>query len=224
VPITFTAYGDESDPGPYPVPANAPVEGGSNASGDRHVLVLQCSSSTPNYLGGLFELFNAFPKSGGGWSADAGAKFDPNSNTLRPAGWTSTDAAGLPVLAGLVRYDEVMEQGAIRHALRFTVSQSRHGYVAPARHSASSLTDPSLPPMGMRLRLKAGYDVSAFPQGVQVILTALKRYGMFVADNGSAGYVSGAPDDRWNDGDLHTLGRVTFADFDVVPMGTVVTQ
>jgi hypothetical protein len=223
-PITFTAYGDESDPGPYPVPATAPIEGGSSASGDRHVLVLQCSGSTPNYLGELFELYNAFPKSGGAWSADCGAKFNPNSDALRPAGWTSADAAGLPVLAGLVRYDEVIEQGSIRHALRFTVSQTRKAYVAPARHYASSSTDATLPPMGMRMRLKASYDVSSFPASVRVILTALKKYGMFLADNGSSGYVSGAPDDRWNDSDLRAIGRVTFADFDVVPMGTIVTQ
>lgn len=224
VPITFTAYGDESDPGPYPVPANAPIEGGPNGTGDRHVLVVQCSSTAPSHLGGLFELFTAYPNAKGAWSAESGAVFDPSSNALRPAGWTSADAAGLPVFAGLVRYDEVIEQREIRHALRFTVSKTRRAYVAPARHFASSLTDPDLPPMGMRVRLKQGFDVSTFPPSVQVILTALKRYGMFLADNGSSGYVSGAPDSRWSDSDLRTLHRITFADLEVVKMGTIVTQ
>jgi hypothetical protein len=224
VSISFTDYGDESDPGPYPVPAGAPVEGGASGTGDRHVLVVQCSSTAANHLGGLFELFSAYPQAGGSWKAANGARFDPSSNALRPAGWTSTDAAGLPVFAGLVRYDEVIEQREIRHALRFTVAQSRRAYVSPARHFASSLTDASLPPMGMRVRLKKGYDVSTFPASVQVILVALQRYGMFVADNGSSGYVSGAPDDRWNDNDLRALGRITFADLEVVKMGTVLTQ
>ena len=224
VPIAFTAYGDESDPGPYPVPAGAPIEGGPSANGDRHVLVVQCSSTAASHLGGLFELFGAYPQAGGSWNAASGAKFDPSSNALRPAGWTSTDAAGLPVFAGLVRYDEVIVEREIRHALRFTVSQSRRAYVAPARHFASSLTDANLPPMGMRVRLKKGYDVSTFPPSVQVILVALQRYGMFLADNGSSGYVSGAPDDRWNDTDLRALGRITFADLEVVTMGPLVTQ
>jgi hypothetical protein len=224
VPINFTAYGGESDPGPYPVPAGAPIEGGPNGTGDRHVLVVQCSSTAANHLGGLFELYDAFPQSGGSWNADCGATFDPSSNALRPAGWTSADAAGLPVFPGLVRYDEVVEQAAIRHALRFTVSQTRRGYVAPARHFASSNTDPTLPPMGMRVRLKQGYDVSTFPASVQVILTALKRYGMLLADNGSSGFISGAPDSRWSDSDLSTIRRVTFADFEVVTMGPVVTR
>jgi hypothetical protein len=224
VPITFTDYGDESDPGPYPVPGDAPVEGGANATGDRHVLVVQCSGGAANHLGGLFELFAAFPQANGSWNAASGAKFDANSNALRPAGWTSADAAGLPVFAGLVRYDEVIEQREIRHALRFTVRQSRRAYVAPARHFASSNTDPTLPPMGMRMRLKQSFDVSTFPASVQVILTALKRYGMLLADNGSSGYISGAPDDRWSDSDLHALSKVTFASFEIVQMGTIVTQ
>jgi hypothetical protein len=224
VPIKFTDYGDESDPGPYPVPANAPIEGGPNGTDDRHVLVVQCSGSTPNHLAELFEMYVAYPQSGGSWNAACGAKFDPNSDALRPAGWTSADAAGLPIFPGLVRYDEVMEQHEIRHALRFTVSQTRRAYVAPARHFASSNTDATLPPMGMRVRLKQSFDVSSFPASVQVILTALKRYGMFLADNGSSGFVSGAPDSRWSDSDLHTLGRVTIGDFEVVKMGTITTQ
>jgi hypothetical protein len=206
------------------MPVGAPIEGGPSSNGDRHVLVIQCSSTAPSHLGGLFELFAAYPQTDGSWNAASGATFDPSSNALRPAGWTSTDAAGLPVFAGLVRYDEVAEQREIRHALRFTVSQSRRAYVAPARHFASSLTDANLPPMGMRIRLKQSYDVTTFPPTVQVILNALKRYGMFVADNGSSGYISGAPDPRWSDTDLHTLGRVTFANFEVITMGTVVTQ
>jgi hypothetical protein len=224
VPIAFTAYPDESDPGPYPVPLGAPIEGGPNATGDRHVLVVECSSTAANHLGGLFELYAAYPRADGSWSADNGAKFDPSTNALRPAGFTSADAAGLPVFAGLVRYDEVIVEREIRHALRFTVSQSRRAYVFPARHFASVLTDANLPPMGMRVRLKKGYDVSIFPASVQVILVALQRYGMFLADNGSTGYVSGAPDDRWNDTELRALGRITFADLEVVTMGPLVTQ
>jgi hypothetical protein len=215
VPVTFD-YADESDPGPYPIPSNAPIEGGASSSGDRHILVLD----RDNWK--LYELFSARP-SGGGWHAGSGAIFDLNSNTLRTAGWTSADAAGLPIFPGLVRYDEVVEQRAIRHALRFTIVRSRRAYVHPARHWASSNTDPNLPPMGMRVRLKAGYDISGFPANVQVILTAMKRYGMFVADNGSNWYISGAPDSRWNDEELATLSRVKGRDFEVVRMGTVVT-
>jgi hypothetical protein len=222
--INFTAYGDESDPGPYPVPAGAPIEGGPSGDGDRHVLAVQCSATTANHLGGLFELFVAQPQSNGSWNADSGAKFDPNSNALRPAGWTSADAAGLPIFPGLVRYDEAVEQAEIRHALRFTVSKSRKGYVAPARHFASSQADADLPPMGMRMRLKASFDVSTYPAPVQVVLKALKQYGMLLADNGSSGYISGSHDMRWNDEELSSLGKVTFNDFDVVKMGTIVTE
>jgi hypothetical protein len=216
VPVSFD-YADESDPGPYPIPSNAPIEGGANSSGDRHILIVD----RDNWK--LYELFAAYPR-GNGWRAGSGAIFDLNSNQLRPAGWTSADAAGLPIFAGLVRYDEVVEQRAIRHALRFTVARTRRAYVAPARHLASSLSDPNLPPMGMRVRLKAGFDISSFPANVQVILTAMKRYGMFVADNGSNWYVSGAPDSRWNDEELANLRRVRGSDFEVVQMGTIVTQ
>jgi hypothetical protein len=217
VPIRFTDYGNESDPGPYPVPSNAPIEGGANSTGDRHVLVVD----RDNWK--LYELFNA-RRSGRGWQASCGAVFDLNSNALRPAGWTSADAAGLPIFPGLVRYDEVVEQKAIRHALRFTVSRSRRAYVHPARHWASSNTDPNLPPMGMRVRLKASFDISRFSPNVQVILTAMKRYGMFVADNGSNWYVTGAPDSRWSDSELRALRQVKGRDFEVVRMGTVVTR
>lgn len=217
VPITFTAYGDESDPGPYPVPANAPVEGGPNGTGDRHVIVID----RDNWK--LYELYRAFPN-GAGWSAESGAVFDLNSNALRPAGWTSADAAGLPIFPGLVRYDEVFGRREIAHALRFTASRTRRAYVAPARHFASSNTDPNLPPMGMRVRLKASVDISGYSPSMQVILRALKRYGMILADNGSNWYVSGAPDPRWNDSELNTLKGLKGSDFEVVKMGTVVTQ
>jgi hypothetical protein len=216
VAVSFD-YDDESDPGPYPIPNNAPVEGGLRSRGDRHVLVVD----KDNWM--LYELFAAYPNSTG-WDAGSGAIFDLNSNVLRPAGWTSADAAGLPIFPGLVRYDEVVAQGAINHALRFTVSQTRKGYVWPARHYASDNTSPNLPPMGMRVRLKAGHDISGYSANVQVILRALKTYGMIVADNGSDWYISGAPDARWNDDELHSLGQVTGDDFEVVQMGSVVTD
>jgi hypothetical protein len=216
VPVTFE-YADESDRGPYPIPPHAPIEGGPRAKGDRHILVVD----RDNWK--LYELFSAYPQ-GAGWRAGSGAIFDLKSNKLRPAGWTSADAAGLPIFPGLVRYDEVKEQKAIPHALRFTVVRSRHAYVYPARHFASPRTDPNLPPMGMRVRLKADYDISRFPPEAQVILTALKRYGMFVADNGGDWFLSGAPDPRWNDDALHTLTRVKGRDFEVIKMGKVVTR
>jgi hypothetical protein len=219
VPITFTDYGDESDPGPYPVPADAPIEGGNAGTGDRHVIVLD----RDNWK--LYELFSAFPESGGaGWRAASGAVFDLNSNALRPAGWTSADAAGLPVFPGLVRYDEVQELKEITHALRFTARRTRRAYVHPARHFASNDTNPNLPPMGMRVRLKASFDISGFPAHAQVILRALKKYGMILADNGSDWYISGAPDPRWNDDVLSTLNAVKGSNFEVVRMGTIVTQ
>ncbi len=172
----------------------------------------------------LYELYAASPQHGGqSWHAGSGAIFDLSSNALRPAGWTSADAAGLPIFPGLVRYDEVAG-GVITHALRFTVQHSRRAYVSPARHYASRSTDVNLPPMGMRVRLKANFDISGFPPSVQVILTALKKYGMFVADNGSNWFISGAPDPRWNDDDLGALRKITGNDFEVVRMGTVVTQ
>lgn len=218
VPITFTAYGDESDPGPYPVPPNAPIEGGPSSTGDRHVLVID----RDNWK--LYELGYAFPiNNGSSWRANCGAIFDLNSNALRPAGWTSADAAGLPIFPGLVRYDEVFEQGAITHALRFTVQTTRRAYVDPARHWASSNTSPNVPPMGMRVRLKASFDISSFSPAMQVILRALKKYGMIVADNGSNWYISGAPDPRWNDDELSTLKSIKGSNFEVVKMDTIVT-
>ena len=217
VSIASFDYADESDAGPYPVPADAPIEGGPNSEGDRHVIVID----RDNWI--LYELYSAF-FSGGIWRAGSGAIFDLNSNSLRPAGWTSADAAGLPVFPGLVRYDEVVEQGEIRHALRFTVQRSRRAYVYPARHYASSNTSPSLPPMGMRVRLKASVDISPYPASVQVILRALKKYGMIVADNGSNWFISGSPDSRWNDDELGQLRGIEGQDFEVIRMDNIVTQ
>jgi len=212
-PVTFR-YAGESDPGPYPLPADAPVEGGPDSKGDRHVLVLD----RDNWK--LYELYAAYPPRGGeGWTAGSGAIFDLHSNKPRPAGWTSADAAGLSILPGLVRYDEVVEQKFIAHALRFTCRRTRRAYVAPATHFASRLTDPALPPMGMRVRLKADYDISGFSPAAQVILRSLKKYGMFLADNGGDWYLSGAPDPRWNDEELGALKRVKGRDFEVVRMG-----
>jgi hypothetical protein len=218
VPVRFE-YPDESDPGPYPIPPDAPIEGGPDARGDRHVLVIDRDH------GKLYELFSARPVPGGrGWRAGSGAVFDLNSNALRPAGWTSADAAGLPVFPGLVRFDEVVGQGAVRHAFRFTVRRTRRGYVAPARHYASRLDDVDLPPMGMRVRLKGSYDVGRFPPQARVILRALQTHGMLLADNGGDWFLSGAPDPRWDDDDLSTLKRVKVRDFEVVAMGDVVTR
>jgi hypothetical protein len=211
VSVIFTEYGDESDPGPYPIPPDAPVEGGLGSNGDRHLLVIDRDH------GRLYELYHAYPNPDGSWNAGSGAIFDLNANALRPDGWTSADAAGLPIFPGLVRYDEVALQGVISHALRFTVQRTRRAYIYPARHYASNSTDPALPPMGMRVRLKAGFDISGFTAHMQAILRALQTYGMFVADNGSNWYVSGAPDPRWDDDELVSGFRsVRGSDFEVV--------
>lgn len=217
VPILYTAYGAESDPGSMPIPANAPIEGGLTATGDRHVLVLD----RDNCL--LYELGNAVLQSGGSWQASGGTVWDLRSNALRPWGWTSADAAGLPIFPGLVRYDEVAS-GVIRHALRFTVPTSRKAYVAPASHWASNTTSASAPPMGMRVRLKASVSITGFTPRMQVILQALKTYGMILADNGSAWYLSGAPDERWDNGSIQTLGNIKGSDLEVVDTGTVYTS
>ena len=217
VPVSFE-YADESDPGPYPVPATAPIEGGVNGDGDRHVLVVD----RDNWK--LYELYAAEPKaSGKRWTAGSGAIFDLGTGKARPAGWTSADAAGLPVFPGLVRYDEV-SAGVIKHALRFTVGRTRRGYVAPARHFASSDTNATLPPMGMRVRLKSSYSIAGYPKQARVVLQALKTYGMIVADNGSDWYVSGSPDKRWDDDALNTLKKVPGNAFEVVKMGRVTTR
>jgi hypothetical protein len=218
VPVQFE-YRDESDPGPYPIPPDAPIEGGPSAKGDRHVLVIDRDAWK------LYELFSARSDAGGkSWRAGSGAIFDLSSNQLRPGGWTSADAAGLPVFPALVRYDEVVEKKAIPHALRFTCARTRRAYVAPATHFASRLTDPNLPPMGMRVRLRADFDISGFPPEAQGILAALKKHGMLLADNGSDWFLSGAPDSRWNDEALNTLKRVKGRDFEVIQMGVLVTR
>jgi hypothetical protein len=201
--VTFD-YADESDGGPYPIPANVRIEGGS----DRHALIVDRDSCR------LYELF-ALERRSGRWHAGSGAIWSLRSNRLRPAGWTSADAAGLSILPGLARYDEV-GRGRIDHALRFTAERTRRAYIYPARHFASDETDPSLPPMGLRVRLKASYPIAGFPRQARVVLQALKRYGMILADNGSSWYVSGAPDPRWSNDQLHTLHRVPGSAFEVV--------
>lgn len=211
VPVSFY-YDDESDPGPYPIPPDAPVEGGS----DRHVLVLDRDRCA------LYEMFDA-ERAGSGWSAGAGAVWDLTVNATRPATWTSADAAGLPILPGLIRYDEVVEKGAMNHAVRFTVSRTQQGYIAPASHWASSDTDPALPPMGLRLRLNAAFDISHFHPQVQVILRALKTYGMIVADNGSRWFITGELNPRWDNEILDELKTVAGEHFEAVDSGPIVT-
>jgi hypothetical protein len=219
VPVSFY-YADESDPGPYPIPNDAPVEGqpvgqpnSAGFGGDRHVIVIDDANCI------LYETFDSHPVTGGqSWTAGSGAIWNLNSNALRPEGWTSADAAGLPIFAGLVRYSEV-QSGVIDHALRFTVSGTQRAYIHPATHYASNITDPSYPPMGMRVRMKANYNCSWASSEVQVICTAMKKYGMIVADNGSDWYVSGAPDSRWNDDRIGDLKQVPASAFEVVDTG-----
>lgn len=210
VPMNFTAWPEESDPGPYPIPPNAPIEAG----GDAHVLVVDTDACK------LYEIGNA-EYVGPGWKASGGAVFDLKSNALRPDSWTSADAAGLPIFPGLVRYDEAVEQKEIRHALRFTVDVTQAGYIHPATHKASSETNPNAPPMGLRLRLKADYNISGFTGTSRVVLEALKKYGMIVADNGGNWFLSGATDSRWNDEDLEQLKSVPGSAFEVVDTGPV---
>jgi hypothetical protein len=201
-------YVDESDKGPYPIPKSVHIEGGRASTGDRHALLIDKDACK------LYELYALYPK-GGGWTAGSGAIWNLRSNALRPAGWTSADAAGLPIFPGLARYDEVA-RGVINHALRFTAARTRRQYVYPARHYASSSDDPALPPMGLRVRLKASVDIATFPKQSRVVLQALKTYGMLLADNGSNWYISRAPNPRWSNDDLHSLGRITGSMFDVV--------
>jgi hypothetical protein len=211
--VTFE-YADESDPGPYPIPDNPPIEGGPEGEGDRHILMVDEDDCT------LYELYYAYPQEDGSWTAGSGAIFDLNSHALRPDSWTSADAAGLPILPGLVRYEEVAA-GEIRHALRFTAPETRREYVWPARHFASSLTGEEYPPMGQRFRLRAEFDESGYSPEVQVILRALKRYGMMLADNGSAWYISGAPDERWNNDVLRELRQLSGSDFEAVDVSSL---
>ena len=217
VPVEFR-YADESDPGPYPIPPDAPIEGGPDGAGDRHVIVLD----RDNWR--LYELFSAFPVDGGkSWRAGSGAVFDLRDPKPRPAGWTSADAAGLPVLPGLARYDEICGLGELRHALRFTVRRTRRAYVSPASHYASPHRDEDLPPMGMRVRLKADFDLSPFSGPARVVLEGLQRYGMILADNGGDWFISGAPDDRWVHEDLLPLRKIVGRDLEVVRMEGLVT-
>jgi hypothetical protein len=217
-PIEFMAYGDESDPGPYPLPMDAPIEGGTGADGDRHVIAVDTDACR------LYELYRAFPAPGGaGWQADSGAVFDLRRNDQHPFSWTSADAAGLPILAGLVRYDEVMERGELGHAVRFTVSRTQAGLIAPARHYASNSDDPSLPPMGLRLRMKASFDCSSYSPPARVICGGLKRHGILLADNGSNWYLSGSPDPRWDDDALSDLKQITGDAFEAVDTGPIET-
>jgi hypothetical protein len=208
VPITF-AYATESDPGPYPIPPDPPIEGGALSNGDRHVLIVDAGQCR------LYEIYNARPQTDGSWRGGSGATWSLESNALRLPTWTSADSAGLPILAGLVLYDEVLS-GEIAHALRFTAPQTRNAFVWPARHQASDLGGSDYPPMGQRFRLKADFAIASFPANVQVILRALKKYGMMLADNGSAWYLSGAPDPRWDDDELHTLTQIPGDAFEAV--------
>ncbi|MDE3189301.1 MAG: hypothetical protein KGL94_00630 [Acidobacteriota bacterium] len=205
--VTFD-YADESDHVAYPIPKNVHIEGGPTATGDRHAILVDRSACR------LYELFD-LTHGPTGWHAGSGATWNLRSNRLRPAGWTSADAAGLPIFPGLARYDEVA-RGVIDHALRFTAERTRRAFVYPARHYASSSDDPSLPPMGLRVRLKASVDISGFPRQARIVLQALKTYGMILADNGSSWFISGAPDPRWSNDALHTIDRITGSDFEVV--------
>jgi hypothetical protein len=219
VPVQFQ-YPEESDPGPYPIPPDAPIEGGAASPGDKHVEVIDLD----NWM--LYELYDSQPVDGGrSWRGDSGAVFDlsRHSEQRRP-GWTSADAAGLPIFPGLVRYDEVVERGVIAHALRFTVQRTRRAFTSPATHFASRSNNPNLPPMGMRVRLKAEFDISSFPPQARVILQALKQYGMILADNGGNWFISGTADSRWDDDQINTLKRVKGSDFEVVRMGRIVTR
>lgn len=202
-------YDDESDPGPYPIPPNPPIEGGPNADGDRHVLIVDQGACK------LYELYAAYPAGSGRWAAGSGAIWDLRSNALRPAGWTSADAAGLPILPGLVRYDEVAA-GKVEHAIRMTVPVSRTSYVWPARHQAGSTSSVNAPPMGQRFRLKASVREADFPASVRPIIRALKVYGAINADNGSAWFMSGVPDPRWDNDALQALRRLRGRDFEAI--------
>lgn len=218
VPVTFR-YAEESDPGPYPIPPDSHIEGGPQSGGDRHVLVLD----KDNWL--LYEIYRAFPIDGGrSWQAGSGAIFNLKAPQPRPAGWTSADAAGLPILPGLARYDEICKTKKLTHALRFTVRKSRRAYVFPASHFASKHEEDNLPPMGMRVRLKAEFDTSEFTGPAKVILEGLKTYGMILADNGGDWFINGAPDDRWIHDELTPLRKVKGSDLEVIKMGPMTTR
>lgn len=217
VNIIYDAYGSESDPGPFPIPLDAPVEGGPSSSGDRHVIVVD------RHRCELYELFDASPGPGSSWTAASGARYQLDSSELRPDGWTSADAAGLPIFPGLVRYDEVAG-GAIEHAIRFTAPQTQSSHVWPARHDASNSNDPDLPPMGQRFRLEAGFDISGYSPDVRVILIAMKRYGIILADNGSSWFISGAPDERWDNDVLHEMKDIPGSAFEAVDVSGMIND
>jgi hypothetical protein len=217
IPVDYQAYGSESDPGPMPIPLTAPIEGYPNpGTGDRHVLVLDASNCF------LYELYSSYPQATV-WYADSGAVWDLLSDEQRPYTWTSADAAGLPIFPGLVRYDEVAA-GAIHHAIRFTLPNTSAGFTPPASHWAANSTNASAPPMGTRLRLKPSFDVSTYSAANQVIFNAMKKYGLILADNGSAMYISGAPNDNWNNSDLHLLNNATASDFEVIQISPLYTS
>lgn len=214
--INYTAFGDQSDPGPMPIPASSPVEGGPNSDGDRHVLVVDRDNCF------LYELYNAHVQGDGSWNADSGVAWDLINNEDRPYSWTSADAAGLPIFPGLARYDEVTA-GAINHALRFTLQRTAGATVAPATHFSKTSTNPAAAPMGTRLRLRADFDISRYPAQARVVLAALKTYGMILADNGSNMFLSGTSDNRWDNDDLHSLGKVPASAFEVVDTSSSVS-
>lgn len=214
VDVSFD-YEDESDPPPYPIPRDPPIEGGPDSDGDRHILILDGDNCL------LYEVFYAWPETNGSWSAGSGAIFDLYSHDLRPRGWTSADAAGLPILPGLVRYDEV-QSGEIRHAIRFTAPQTKEAYIWPARHYASDLTGERYPPMGQRFRLKTDFDISEFSPQIQVILRAMKTYGLILADNGSPWFISGVPDERWDNEVLNELKQVPGSSFEAVDVSDLI--
>lgn len=217
VSIDYTAYDSESDPGPMPIPKNAPIEGYPNpGSGDRHVLVLDRDNCW------LYELYSSYPQKNGAWDAGSGAVWDLLNDEQRPYTWTSADAAGLSVFAGLARYNEVAS-GEIQHALRFTVPSTESAFTPPASHWAGTSTNEYAPPMGMRMRLQASYDISSFPPQSQVILAALQKYGMILADNGSAIYITGDPDPRWDNNDLASLKTVPASAFEVILISPLYT-
>jgi hypothetical protein len=217
IPINFTAYGDESDPGPMPIALTDPIEGYPNpGTGDRHVLVLDNSNCF------LYEMDSSYPQTSS-WNADSAAVWDLLGNEQRPYTWTAADAAGLPIFPGLVRYDEVAAS-AINHAIRFTLQNSRAAFIPPASHWAANSTNALAAPMGMRLRLKSTFDVSGYSTTNQVILNAFKKYGIIMADNGSSMYIGGAPDERWSNDDLHNLDQVQASDFEVIEMTPVYTS
>ena len=216
VNITFD-YADESDAGPYPIPPNPSIEGGNDGDGDRHILIIDNDNCI------LYEIYDAWPEDDGTWSAGSGAIFDLNSNALRPDGWTSADAAGLPIYPGLIRYEEV-QNGAINHVIRFTASQTQGTYVWPARHEASDITDESYPPMGQRFRLKADFNISTYSDDMQVILTAFKTYGLILADNGSDWYISGEPNEDWDNDMLSELKDIPGSAFEAVDVSSLMVD